>query len=209
MDTTAGFDVEGIPSNLTETLISNVPVALQYGDMAALGLVSWYPAGMVCWSMELLNVSTGMPWFWTIIAGSAFWRLLCVPFAIRGFQVSARIMPFQAQILELQNAITRTRQSQNPLELQRASQALSRFYKSHNINPLAGLVSMAQLPISLGVFLGVKKICDLPLEQLTNSGVTFIPDLTVSDPTMVLPLAFFVLMNVQIKAGLPDFNFFC
>jgi YidC/Oxa1 family membrane protein insertase len=176
--------------------------------MAALGLTGWAPSGMIRWSMELINVSTGMPWFWTLIVGSAMWRLFCVPFAIRGFQVSARMMPLQPKIKEYQDAVTRSKLSQNPLELQRAVQGMKRFYAAHNINPLAGLVSMIQLPITFGLFFGVKKLCNLPLEQLTYSGVSFIPDLTVSDPTMILPLAMFVLVNIQIKVSLPDFNLF-
>lgn len=204
LDTPAGVDVdvEGITSNLTETLISNVPAAFQYGDMAALGLAGWSPAGIVRWSMELLNVSTGMPWFWTIVAGTALWKLFCLPFAISGFQVSARMAPLQPQIKKFQGAIAKSKLSQNPLELQKVAQEMSRFYKFHNINPIMGAVaSMVQLPVVFGVFFGVQTMCSLPVEQLTYSGISFIPDLTVSDPTMYLPLAMFVLVNAQIKVG--------
>lgn len=169
--------------------------------MAALDLAGWSPAGIIRWSLELLNVSTGMPWFWTIVVGSAMWRIVCAPFAIRGIQVSARLMPLQPQIMALQKSITKSKESQNPLELQRAAQEMSRFYKLHNINPLAGLVSMVQLPITFGLFFGIQKMCSLPLQQLTSSGVAFIPDLTVTDPTMILPLTMFVLVNAQIKAS--------
>jgi YidC/Oxa1 family membrane protein insertase len=210
LDTPAGVDVEDITSNVTETLISNVPAALQYGDMAALGLAGWSPAGIIRWSFELLNVSTGMPWFWTIIAGTALWKLFCLPFAIRGFQVSARMVPLQPQIKKFQGAIERCKTSQNPLELDRVVQEMKRFYKFHNINPMLGAAaSMIQFPVVFGMFFAVQKICSLPLEQLTYSGLSFIPDLTVVDPTMCLPLAMFVLVNVQIKVGLPDYNLFC
>jgi YidC/Oxa1 family membrane protein insertase len=178
--------------------------------MAALGLVGWSPAGWVCWSMELLNVSSGMPWFWTIVAGSALWRLLCVPFAIKGFQASAQLMPLQPQLLLHQQMVAKAKETRNILELQKASQAMRRFYQTQNINPFSGLVSLVQLPITFGLFFGVKHLCELPLEQLTYSGLAFMPDLTATDPTMILPLAMFVLVNLQIKARLlPDFIFFC
>lgn len=151
-------------------------------------------------------MSSGLPWFWTIVVGSALWRLFCVPWAIIGVQQSARLMPLQPQISELQKAVARSRLSQNPLELQRAALAMRRFYKDHNINPMVGLASMIQLPVTFGLFFGVQKMCNLPLEQLTYSGVAFLPDLTVSDPTMILPLAMFVLVNAQIKVRFPDFN---
>lgn len=132
-----------------------------------------------------------------------------MPFVIKGLQVSARLMPHHAQMQKLKEAVTRSRLSQNPLELQRAVQEMKLYNKVHNINPLAGLVSLVQIPITFGLFFGVQKMCSLPLEQLTYSGVTFIPDLTATDPTMILSLAMFAFINAQIKVGLPDFNFFC
>jgi hypothetical protein len=52
---------------------------------------------------------------------------------------------------------------------------MSRFYKTHNITPLAGLVSLVQLPITFGLFFGVQKVFNLPLEQLKDSSVAFLP----------------------------------
>lgn len=131
-----------------------------------------------------------------------------MPWAIRGFQVSARLLPHQPQLLALQKSIAKARETKNPLELQKAAQAMSRFYKSHNISPLAGLVSLVQLPITFGLFFGVQKMCKLPLEQLRDSGVSFLPDLTVTDPTMILPIAMFVLVNAQIRVSLLDVVFY-
>ena len=56
-----------------------------------------------------------------------------------------------------------------------------------------------QLPVTLGMFFGVKKLCDLPLEQLKYGGFAWVPDLTVADPTWALPIIATVLMNVQIS----------
>jgi len=63
------------------------------------------------------------------------------------------------------------------------------------------LISFVQsrLPIMLGMFFGVKKLCPLPLEGLHWSGVSSLPDLTDPDPFYVLLIAAAVLMNVQLK----------
>jgi len=63
------------------------------------------------------------------------------------------------------------------------------------------LVPAIQLPLSLGMFFGMKRLCELPLEQLKWSGLSYLPDLTVADPTYMLPLAMAALINVQLSVG--------
>ncbi|KAF8257833.1 hypothetical protein EI94DRAFT_1756652, partial [Lactarius quietus] len=60
-------------------------------------------------------------------------------------------------------------------------------------------IKQSRLPIMLGMFFGVKKLCPLPLEGLHWSGVSSLPDLTDPDPFYVLLIAAAVLMNVQLK----------
>lgn len=189
-------------SDITEAIANHAPAALQYGDLAAMGLAGWSPAGLVRWSMEIINVTTGMPWFWTIIAGSAFWRLVCVPFAIKGLQASARMQPHQAQLVALQQEIKNTAAKKDPIAIKKATVKMQEFYKKHDINPLGGIVALVQMPITLGIFFGVQKLCKLPVEQLHNSGVGFLPDLTVADPTYIMPLALCAMINIQILVRL-------
>ncbi|KAH9477101.1 Mitochondrial inner membrane protein OXA1L [Psilocybe cubensis] len=193
-------------TDVTEAIATHAPAALQYGDLAAMGLAGWSPAGLVRWSLELINVSTGMPWFWTIIAGSAFWRLVCVPFAIKGLQASARMQPHQTKMLALQQEIKRTAEKKDPVAMKLATVKMQEFYRANNINPLGGVIALVQMPITLGIFFGVQKLCKLPLEQLHYSGVSFLPDLTVADPTYIMPLALCALINVQIMVGARDLN---
>ena len=62
------------------------------------------------------------------------------------------------------------------------------------------LMRFVQFPVTLGVCFGVKKLYTLPLEQLHLSGVSILPDLTVTDPFYVIPIAATVFMNVQLGA---------
>ena len=61
------------------------------------------------------------------------------------------------------------------------------------------LMPFVQLPVTLGMFFGVKKLSTLPLEKFHWSGASFLPDLTVTDPFYVLTVAAAVLKNVQLK----------
>ncbi|KIM41871.1 hypothetical protein M413DRAFT_445082 [Hebeloma cylindrosporum] len=197
-------DTQPFLSEVTETIVNNTPAALQYGDLAAMGLAGWSPAGIVRWSFELIHVTAGLPWFWTIVAGSVLWRAVSVPFAIKGLQATARLQPHQAKMKAFQQMMQDAQASKNRLEIQKATLAMRAFYEKNNINPLAALIPMIQMPITLGVFFGVKKLCTL--EQLQISGLSFLPDLTVADPTYILPTVMLAAIHTQIYLGVRDIN---
>lgn len=169
-----------------------------------MGLGGWSPSGLVQWSMELINVGTGMPWFWTIVAGTVVWRAICVPFAVVALRSSARMQPHQAAIEKNRLDVMDAYKSKNQLQLLRAQAATTEFNKKHGINPLGGLAGLIQLPVTLGTFFGVREMGLLPVEQLKQSGLALIPDLTVPDPTFLMPALLCALVNVQISVAAKD-----
>ena len=99
-------------------------------------------------------------------------------------------------------------QSGSLVERQAAALKLAAIYRDAGVNPLTALASpFLQVPIGLGVFFGIKKMCELPVEQLKQSGFEMLPDLTamtnVADPWYIMPALAVVLMNAHIKVRLP------
>lgn len=190
-------------SDTLDTLAALAP--LQYGDLTALGLAGWSPAGLSSWLLELVNISTGLPWFHTIIAGTLLSRLLLVPFSIKQLRNSAALAPHQPRLLELKEELNRAYQTGDKIGVQRVALKQRRVYEESGVSMLPMLLMpFVQLPVTLGMFFAVKRLCALPLEQLHWSGVSFLPDLTVADPFYVLPIAAAVLMNVQLSVGASD-----
>ncbi|KAH9079611.1 60Kd inner membrane protein-domain-containing protein [Lactarius deliciosus] len=154
------------------------------------------------WLLELVNVSTGLPWSYTIIAGTLLSRLLLVPFSIKQSRNSAALAPHQPRLLELKEELNRAYQTGDKIGVQRAALEQRRVYEESGVSMLPMLLMpFVQLPVTLGMLFGVKR---LPLEQLHWNGVSFLPDLTVADPFYVLPIAAAVLMNVQLSVGASD-----
>ncbi|KAI0276887.1 hypothetical protein BGY98DRAFT_1097805 [Russula aff. rugulosa BPL654] len=65
----------------------------QIGDLAALGLAVWSPAGLSSWMLELIDASMRLPWFHTFIAGTLFFCLLLLTFSIKQLHNSAALAP--------------------------------------------------------------------------------------------------------------------
>lgn len=188
-----------------DTLATLTP--LQYGDLAALGLTSWFPSGWSTWMLELINVSTGLPWFHTIIAGTIASRLLLLPLSINQLRNSAKLAPHQPRLMELKEELNQAYKTGDKLELQRIALQQRKVYEESGVSMLPMLaMPFLQLPVTLGMFFGIKHLCALPLEQLHWSGVSFLPDLTVPDPYFILPIASAVLMNLQlhVRASSPS-----
>ncbi|KAK2460387.1 hypothetical protein APHAL10511_007552 [Amanita phalloides] len=194
-------------SGIIESAINHLPPALQYGDFAAMGLAGWSPAGIIRWSLEIINVSTGLPWFWTIVAGSLFWRMVLMPLTVAGLRNSARLLPLQSHILKSQEELKKIRETGDRLALQKHALKMKKMYQDAGVNMgITALSPFVQIPVTLGMFFAVKRICELPVAQLTNSGLDMLPNLTVPDPYMILPIALCAAVNLQISVGVAELN---
>lgn len=145
-----------------------------------------------------------MPWFWTIVGGTVFWRLVLVPLSVsmlRTTSIMARVGP---EVGEVQKKMQAAAASGDPSFRKEAALEMSKVYRDAGINPMTMLLSpLIQIPVGMGVFFGIKKMCELPLDQLRHSGLDLLPDLTiatsVADPYYIMPILAAVLMNVQMK----------
>ncbi|KAI0327341.1 hypothetical protein GY45DRAFT_1257183 [Cubamyces sp. BRFM 1775] len=155
--------------------------------------------------MELIQVTTGMPWFWTIVSATVLSRLFLFPFTVKQMQSTAALAPHQAEMAAIKDEMTAAQKKRDVLAMQRLALRQKMLYNKAGVS-LSGmaLAPFIQLPVTLGMFFGVKKLCDLPVEQLKYSGFEWVPDLTVADPTWTLPILATALMNVQITMSMRD-----
>ncbi|KAI0742925.1 60Kd inner membrane protein-domain-containing protein [Daedaleopsis nitida] len=198
-------DVPVLTEGLPVDALLSIPTALNYGDLAALGLAGWTPAGICRWTMELINVSTGLPWVWTIVTTTVLSRVLLFPFTVKQMQSTAALAPYQNEIAAIRDEMNAAQAKKDMLAMQRAALKQKMIYEKAGVS-LSGmaLAPFIQLPVTLGMFFGVKTMCDLPVEQLKWSGLSWLPDLTVADPTWTLPIIATILMNVQISVSMRD-----
>lgn len=183
-------------------VLSAPPPPLNYGDLAALGLAGWSPIGLCQLGIEALQVFTGMPWFWTIIGATLVSRVALFPFTVMGLRNAAKMAPHQPEFLKLRDEIMEARKSKDTMRMNRSLVKQQLLYKKIGVSMMGMFVpTIVQIPVTLGMFFGIKRMCDLPLEQLKYSGFSYLPDLTVTDPTWILPLAATALINIQLSVG--------
>lgn len=172
---------------------------LNYGDMAALGLVHWTPPGFFPWFLEIIQVSTGCPWWVAIAAGTFAARAFVFPFAMKGLRSAALLAPVQPQMAEYQKKMVEARMKGDTLMFQKIALQQRETLQRLNVNPFATvLTSVVQITVQLGFFIGLRRMCELPVEQLKTGGLGWITDLTVPDPYFILPVLNTITINLQL-----------
>ena len=132
-------------------------------------------------------------------------RLVLFPFTVLTMRNSSRIAPYQPELTRIREEMAAAQKIGDQFGAQTA------VLKQKAIHEMAGVKMgsmfvppLIQIPVTIGMFLAVKRMCDLPVEQLKYSGFDMLPDLTVADPTYILPAVAFGLINLQLAVRIPS-----
>ncbi|XP_050538035.1 mitochondrial inner membrane protein OXA1L-like isoform X2 [Daktulosphaira vitifoliae] len=189
-----------VPNEVVEP-VEKVLNVLGEETLESAGLGSWTPVGILQNALQYMHVSFDMPWWLTIIAGTAILRLLVFPLVISSQRHTIKMNNNMPKIQEYQQKISECRLQGNPYEMARASQELMLFMKSNHVNPIKGMILPAiQFPIFLSMFLGLRGMAMLPLESLTYGGLWWFTDLTLPDQFFILPIVTVATLGLTIEA---------
>ncbi|VVC39482.1 Hypothetical protein CINCED_3A023736 [Cinara cedri] len=176
--------------------------ALGEQTIQSAGLGSYTPVGFLQYALEYLHVTCGLPWWGAIIAGTTILRLLVFPFVVSSQRHTVKMNNNMPQIQAYQEKMTEARLHGNPYEMARASQELMLFMKTHQVNPLKGMILPAvQFPIFLSMFLGLRGMANLPLESFKYGGLWWFTDITVPDQFFILPVLTVMTLGLTLELG--------
>lgn len=204
-------DITPLTSELASAVTTHSPAVFHYGDLGTMGLTSWWPSGIFNWSLEIIHCTTSLPWFWTIIAGCTFWKIVTIPTAIAGMKSSARLLPLQDKINQVKERMDKAKTSGNRLEMQRAAVQMKTIHQKAGVKISHSLLPLIQMPVLLGSFFGLKALCNSGLEGLKHSGFSLLPDLTATTEWYYLPLIIAALANIQLSVSscILHYNLLC
>jgi len=169
---------------------------------STLGLGGWTPVGIVQNCMEYLHVTVDLPWWSCIMIGTIFVRTVIFPLVIMSQRNSAKMNNNLPQIQLLQMKLTEARQSGNAIDAARYSQEMVSFMKEKELNPLKNMLTpLAQAPLFLSFFIGLRQMANAPVESLKTGGLFWFTDLTVPDQFFLLPIITSCTMFLTIEVG--------
>lgn len=192
------------PPPIPEIDISTInPVnALGEPTLESLGLGGWSPIGLVQNALEYLHVSLDLPWWGAIVIGTVIVRILMFPLVVVAQRNAAKMNNYLPQLQSIQLKMTEARQCGNQLEAARYSQELMLFMNEKGLNPLKNMiVPLAQMPLFLSFFIGLRRMANLPVGSLRDGGMLWFTDLTVPDQYFALPIVTSLTLWATIELG--------
>ncbi|RZF32604.1 hypothetical protein LSTR_LSTR011051 [Laodelphax striatellus] len=179
-----------------------VPELLGEPPFSSIGLGGWSPVGLLQNAFEYLHINLDMPWWQCIVLGTVVVRLLMTPLVVIS-QRNAIIMANNSpQMKKIQTKLSDAKSRGDIMEAAQYSQELFVFMKEKNLNPIKNmLVPLAQAPVFLSFFMGLREMANLPVKSLHEGGLFWFTDLTVPDQYYVMPILTCVTLLATIEIG--------
>lgn len=147
-------------------------------------------------------MSCDLPWYVTIAMSTVIIRILLTPLVVitqRNAAIMTNVMP---EMQKIQNKLTEARQMGNAFEYAQCNQEMMKMMKEKGFNPIKNmLIPMAQMPIFLSYFIGIRRMVNAPVESLHTGGALWFTDLTMADPFFILPIVTCSTLALTIYLG--------
>ncbi|KAL8804170.1 MAG: hypothetical protein Q9182_002712 [Xanthomendoza sp. 2 TL-2023] len=183
-------------------LATEPEVARHIGFLKELGLdFGWGPTALVEWILEHVHVYAGTPWWASIIIAMLTIRFTIFKTYIESADVSARLLVIKPQIQEIRDRIDEAKRTQDMVAVMQSSQEMKNLYKAAGVQTWKGVLPFVNLPMGYGLFRLTKDMASLPVPGLESGGILWFTDLTLSDPTFLLPLGTGAATYFMFKLG--------
>jgi YidC/Oxa1 family membrane protein insertase len=164
--------------------------------------LGWNPVDIAIYLIENLHQYADIPYWQAIVVFTFALRIGLLPIALRGVQNGNRMALLKPDMTKVQNAMKSSEGMADPKLQARYQMEMKQLFVKHDVNPFRALaLPLAQMPIFVSLFMGLRQMQDY-YPDYCNGGVLWFTDLSVADPTYVLPVlnAFSFLLMIEMGA---------
>lgn len=159
----------------------------------AAGQLAWEPkwwnlADQAVNGVSFFHDMTGLHFAGSIFATTCLLRLCILPLAIKGQRAASRMAHLQPELSVIKK---RYEALGTPSQAEQKAFAgqMKALFARYEVKPFSSLAApFVQAPLFIGMFFGMKKMPDLFPEEFATGGLLWFTDLSVPDPTYVLPV---------------------
>ncbi|XP_023332319.1 mitochondrial inner membrane protein OXA1L [Eurytemora carolleeae] len=186
---------------------TNIISNLAEPSFLELGLGHNYPSGMVQTLMEFLHIDIGLPWWQVIGATTLTLRFLLFPVVVVAQRNMVTLNNHQPQIqkLQIQQQMASLRGETDNAVF--AAKCLGNYMSVHNCHPGKAMLPLVfQAGCFMTMFFGLRGMTNVPVPSLLTGGFLWFHDLSMADPTYILPLITTSTIYLQLYLGADGLN---
>jgi YidC/Oxa1 family membrane protein insertase len=144
---------------------------------------------------------TGAEWAVSIVGVTIILRAFMFPLMVSSQRNTTRMAHLQPELTLMKQRYEALGAPSRQDQLQFANRMKALFAK-YEVKPLRAFAApVAQFPLFMGMFFGLKKMPELFPTELATGGMLWFPDLTVPDPYYILPIASATSFLLLIEMG--------
>jgi YidC/Oxa1 family membrane protein insertase len=165
----------------------------------------WGPTSVIQYLVENIHIYTGLPWYASLLGAVVLVRMATLKLFIDAADHTARQASIMPLLEPIQAEFNAARQNQDTQALMVATKRRSQLLKSAGVSMRKIFYPMVvQMPFAFGTFRFTRGASDLPVPGFDVGGALWFQDLTIADPTYMLPLATSAALYYTFKVS-PDY----
>jgi YidC/Oxa1 family membrane protein insertase len=146
--------------------------------------LGYYPPDLIARALDGIHLMTGMPYWQAIIVGTIAIRVLLLPSSIMGLRASSRIAAVRPEVDQLSKRMEKDPDNKSLYEAE-----IVHLHKKYKVSYISGFGQpLVQLPVFLSTFFALRQMGTY-FPEYTSGGTLWFTDLSIADPTFVLPVA--------------------
>lgn len=175
--------LETIPVELSESIGATRRTLQEYG------LGNSTPSGWVQGALEWVHLTTGLPWWATIGATVIIVRMTLFPLMVRGISNNARLATIQPRLMANIATLKKAQKDGDTVKVQKLQMETRQLFMDNDCGPLRGLIlPLVQMPLFVSFFFALRGMANAGLPDFATGGVAWFTNLSVPDPTYILPV---------------------
>ncbi|KGO68922.1 Membrane insertase OXA1/ALB3/YidC [Penicillium italicum] len=180
--------------------ITTIPERIGY--LKELGLdFGWGFTTTMQWLIEHTHIWTGLPWWASIVAVGLLTRVAMLKPVLGASENAARMTNAKSETEPLRQRMVAASTEGNQQEAQIVRAQLKEINAAHGIKTWKSILPMLQIPLGFGCFRIVRAMTALPVPALAMETAGWIKDLTVADPTYILPMIAAGTLCLSLRRG--------
>jgi len=128
-------------------------------------------------------------------------RVCLFPMVAQGQKAASRMAHLSPELKALQKKYEKV-QGASMEQKQKMGEEVNLLFKKYDTHPLKSMTApIIQLPFMMGMFFGLKKMPDYFPEEFASGGMYWLTDLSVPDPTYIMPAICMVSFAATVELG--------
>ncbi|KAJ9504489.1 hypothetical protein H2202_000545 [Exophiala xenobiotica] len=161
----------------------------------------WGPTAILEYCLEHIHITAGLSWSASIVVMAILMRSVIFPAAANAAEQGARMKLVQPAVTEIRARMSQGLRDNNKQAAMEASQQIRELHKEYGVSlPKAFIPILLQIPLQFGAFRLLRDAAAVPVPAFESERWLWLTDLSVSDPTYMLPVAVGALTYFNMAA---------